>query len=250
VKMRSQRGVTRQLLTLIAVFILGAPAVSVSADGLSNVPYNYVSPPPFLKTTNLPPRSGASTVDFKNGVSERDLISTLDAQANIDVDPGTFPPLFGQRGVRIAITPLSHYPALPRGSAILDGNVYGFRAWYVPSGKRVTRLNKRALITLEYPHTPSVFIGLKGRHWIPLCNQNTMVTTPATASCYVHSLLPAVTLLYHPLHGRLGAPAVHPSRSGHGLPLVYIVLIAMGVVIIAIALTCALWARHMPFRRT
>lgn len=176
------------------------------ADGVGEQNYNYVHPPTYLKTSNTQPSGGSGTILFQHGQSMTGNVTTGDTQVGINFDSGAFPPVSGQTGVRVDILPLAKYPRLPAKS-ILDGNAYAFRALYIPSGRPVTHLQARALVTLVYPRTPVAFLGLMNGHWHAVCPFTRALRTAATVSCYERSLAPEIAVLrtHKPLPSQTGS---------------------------------------------
>ncbi len=186
-------------MRLLAALLLGCwPAlviVTVQADGVGEANYDYVSPPAYLSSSNSFPTSAQGTILFQHGVSPISNITTSDAQAGIDFDPGAIPPMPGQTGVKVSVFPVVHFPRLRVKGALLNGNVYGFRVTYIPSNQPVIRLKARALVTLVYPRTPIGVLGLTGNKWKTLCPFSTVIHTGSTVSCYERSIAPEVAIL-------------------------------------------------------
>ena len=116
-------------------------------------PYNYVSPPPDLASTNKRPAAGRFTIALDpTAGSEPKVVATTDFQASIALAQGAIAPHAGDSSVSLAITPMapSSSVALPSGLQ-MAGNVYRFTATYRPSGDPVTRLRQDAQLVLAYP---------------------------------------------------------------------------------------------------
>lgn len=116
-------------------------------------PYNFVSPPPDLASTNKRPAAGRFTIDVDpTAGSEPKVVATTDFQASIALAQGAIAPHSGDSSVVLVMTPLA--PAqgvsLPSGLQIA-GNVYRFTATYRPSGTPATRFRQDAQLVLAYP---------------------------------------------------------------------------------------------------
>lgn len=187
------------MLRVAVALLLGClPALTIvtaRADGVGEMNYNYVDPPAYLASSNTPPTGAEGIIPFRHGVSAIGNVTTSDTQAGIDFDPGAIPPESGQTGARVSVFAVAHFPPLVVKGALLDGNAYGFRVTYIPSGQPVTHLQARALVTLVYPRTPIGFLRLAGNKWKTLCPFNTVIHTSSTVSCYERSIAPEVAVL-------------------------------------------------------
>jgi hypothetical protein len=116
-------------------------------------PYNYVSPPPDLASTNKRPAAGKFTIALDpTAGSEPKVVATSDFQASIALAQGAIAPHAGDSSVSLVITPMAPGPsvALPSGLQ-MAGNIYRFSATYRPSGDPVTRFRQDAQLVLAYP---------------------------------------------------------------------------------------------------
>ena len=116
-------------------------------------PYNFVSPPPDLASTNKRPAAGKFTISLDPiAGSEPKVVATTDFQASIALAQGAIAPHAGDSSASLAITPMApgSSVALPSGLQ-MAGNVYRFTATYRPSGDPVTRLRQDAQLVLAYP---------------------------------------------------------------------------------------------------
>jgi hypothetical protein len=169
----------------VALGLIAIGCGPVLADGLSSAPYRYVNPPKFLANSNLPPGFASQTI----GPNEQNpFVFTSDSQAALSTSQGGLGHPSGQSGIHVTITPLRSFQALPATPVqipgtntqkllTLDGNVYGFKAIYVPS-KRPASPTKPVLITLEYPHTPYEMVALHANTWRVICSQTTLRRSP------------------------------------------------------------------------
>lgn len=137
-------------------------------------PYNYVSPPPDLASTNKRPAAGRFTVALDpTAGSEPKVVATSDFQASIALAQGAIPPHSGDSSVSLVMTPLAPAPGVVLPPALqMAGNVYQFTATYRPSGAAVGRLRQPAQLVLAYPlrsHTltfrHTLLRSLRARSW-------------------------------------------------------------------------------------
>ncbi len=161
------------LLALLAiVFTLaarwaGAPRLFLDAYTPPQ-PYRWISPPPEFATHNQPPSRGETVIAFRSGRSDPASAFTDDGQVTVSFNVGTFPPLSGQTGVRVRITPVRPQPS-PPGDLIVDGNAYTIEASYVPSGQATTSLNEPTLIDLRFPGVrPDAIYRIDNGTWTPI----------------------------------------------------------------------------------
>ncbi len=116
-------------------------------------PYNWVSPPPDLASTNKPPSGGRFSIplDPVSG-SKANVFSTADNQVSLALPAGAIPNLDGEHSVTLTITPLAPEPnASVPGKLQIAGNVYRITAGYEPSGTPVRALAKAGRLVMAYP---------------------------------------------------------------------------------------------------
>ena len=131
-------------------------------------PYRWVSPPPEFAQHNQPPAKGETTIAFTRGRSDPASAFTDDGQVTVSFNPSAFPPLAGQTGVRVTITPVQPQPPTPEG-VITDGNAYTIAAVYVPGGQPLSALTEPALVDLRYPgQRPDAIYRIEGTTWTPI----------------------------------------------------------------------------------
>ena len=169
--------------SLVAAVYLGLAALSGQLsplarrpllDGTAPVaPYRWVSPPPELAETNVPPSPGDFTLPLTERGSRPDVLTTDDAQVTIILTAGTFAASPGQESVRLTVAPVD--PATigsPDGLAII-GNAYLLGGSYEPSGDPILEhLEEPLEVILVYPLTPdahttsrSVVFSPDGQTW-------------------------------------------------------------------------------------
>lgn len=116
-------------------------------------PYNYVSPPPDVASTNKRPAAGKFTIalDPTSG-SEPKVVATSDFQASIALAQGAIAPRDGDSSVTLAMAPMApgRNLTLPSGLQMI-GNVYRFTATYKPTGTPVSGLRQEGQLVLAYP---------------------------------------------------------------------------------------------------
>ncbi len=116
-------------------------------------PYNWVSPPPDLASTNKPPSGGRFSIplDPVTG-SKANVFSTADNQVSLALPAGAIPIRGGDHSVTLTITPLAPEPdASVPGKLQIAGNVYRITATYQPSGTPVRALAKSGRLVMAYP---------------------------------------------------------------------------------------------------
>jgi hypothetical protein len=130
-------------------------------DGYQGAPlYRWVSPPPELAATNVPPAAGEFTVPLTERGSRPDVLTTDDAQATVILTEGTFPPADEQDEVKLTIDPLDPANLSPPDPPLrIVGNVYRIEARYEPSGERVRAIESPLEVILIYPLTSDASVG-------------------------------------------------------------------------------------------
>jgi hypothetical protein len=127
-------------------------------DGFQNpLPYRWVTPPPELAGTNLPPTPGDFTIRFTDRGSRPDVFTTDDAQVTLIPVAGTFPSASGQDAVQLTLTPLDPSGVSPPAEPLeIVGNVLQLTATYEPSGDAIDTIDKPLETILVYPLPPNV----------------------------------------------------------------------------------------------
>ncbi len=130
-------------------------------------PYHWASPPPELRSGNVPPSPGDATFPVHNGQVAGGSLQTGDAQVVIYFGVGLFALSPSAQSVRCTVTPLSNPPPPPPGSQI-RGNVYHIQCIEQPGGKVLTAVGTFNL-TMRYPSGPFKEIQYDdGAAWHPL----------------------------------------------------------------------------------
>ena len=126
-------------------------------DGTAGpVAYNWVTPPPELAGTNVPPSAGDFTLALTERGSRPDVLTTDDGQLTLILVAGTIPPAQGQRSVHLTAEPLDPSSFGPPPAPLdIVGNVYRLRATYEPGGHPVTSVDKPIETILVYPLPPN-----------------------------------------------------------------------------------------------
>jgi hypothetical protein len=127
-------------------------------DGFQNpLPYRWVTPPPELADTNLPPTPGDFTIRFTDRGSRPDVFTTDDAQVTLIPVAGTFPTAPGQDTVHLTLTPLDPSSVSPPAEPLeIVGNVIQLQATYEPGGDAIDTIAKPLETILVYPLPPNV----------------------------------------------------------------------------------------------
>jgi Periplasmic binding protein len=160
------------------VLVVGARDLLVRRpllDGfITPQPYNWISPPPALASSNKEPASGTFPIPFSPRTgSPAKVFTTKDSQASLALSQGSIRPPAGITSAVLAITPLAPkgFPA-PGGGAVIAGNVYRFRVTQQPGGADVTRFRIPGQVVLAYPAPPartgyhhSILYSSDGKAW-------------------------------------------------------------------------------------
>lgn len=136
------------------------------------LPYRWVSPPPELADSNLPPASGESRIPIGPRGSRPAFMATDDAQVTLNAPKGAIPVHTGSEVAVVTIEPVD--PAsvgAPPGHLTIKGNVYSIDATYQPDGDRVRRLDAPIVAIVTYPaltndlgaHT--LLVSPDGKRW-------------------------------------------------------------------------------------
>jgi hypothetical protein len=205
-------------------------------DGvIYNHPYNWVSPPAALASTNKQPESGSYTLSLA-GKSQPGVFQTNDGQAVLILPQGAIPPSAGAKSVGLTLTPLdpAKFGGPPSGLAVA-GNVYQIKGVYQPGGKPVTRLvGGQSEAALIYPVTNTT-------HHVLLQSQDgkTWKLLPSSDTLASHQVLATkVTKLGYfsvgvPSSG--ASPAANPSSSGGIGGALTAVIAVLAVVVLLLA---------------
>lgn len=215
---------------ILALIVLALPIGVAYADGVGAESYNYVSPPGYLKGSNQYPQTGKATIPFANGVFQgtqgNNIASTGDGQAGLSLPRGAVVSQAGQTSVRVEITPLQRFSALPAhvGSKqeSLDGNVYRFRLTYQPSGKPITHLERPAAVQLLFPLTPDFALYNNGNGWKQLCSLKNLSRTVSGLTCLTRTV-PAEVGMLRP------AGAYVPQRTDYIIAFI-VAIIGLGAI--------------------
>jgi hypothetical protein len=137
-------------------------------DGLPlpQEPYRYVSPPPELASSNLPPEPGEATFPVMNGQSMGGGVQTGDAQVVVFFGVGSLKVSPAATSVTVRVEPVKNPPSPPPGYQI-QGNVYRITATEQPGGAPATATTYH--LTMRIP--PGPFKELQfydGTSWSPL----------------------------------------------------------------------------------
>ncbi len=122
-------------------------------DGLilPQQPYNYVSPPPNLASSNVKPSSGEATFPVQSGKVAGGGVETDDRQAIAFFGLDSIHVSASAVTVKLRIDPVTDPPPWPPGWRV-HGNVYRFSGVEQPSGAPATVTSYQ--ITLRFPPGP------------------------------------------------------------------------------------------------
>jgi len=119
--------------------------------------YRWVSPPPDLASTNVPPSAGRFRLRLGNAGSPADVLITNDNQVTIVPQRGAIAGGRGQTAATIRVDPVDTATlSAPPGDLVPFGNAYRLRVDAEPSGASVDRFDKPPLVILSYPATPNL----------------------------------------------------------------------------------------------
>jgi hypothetical protein len=197
-------------------------------------PYNWVSPPPDLASTNKPPSGGSFRIplDPVTG-SKANVFSTADNQLSIALPAGAIPARDGDDSVTLRMTPLA--PAsdatVPREFQIA-GNVYRVEATYEPSGAPVPSLRTAGRLVMAYPLPLNQPVY---KHVLLVSQDGTAFATQRGTDALTQQLIQATMRdLGYFCVGQAALATVTPSSSS-GRRTLSIVVIVVGLVVLAVA---------------
>lgn len=127
-------------------------------DGLvPGAAYRWVTPPPDLTSTNVPPSPGDFELKLGGQGSLPDVLVTQDNQVTIVAEREAVESRPGQTAARLRVDPVDPATlAPPPGELVPFGNAYRIRASYEPSGDAVARFRSPPTLILVYPATPNL----------------------------------------------------------------------------------------------
>jgi hypothetical protein len=119
--------------------------------------YRWVSPPPDLAATNLPPSSLTGVVPLRpSGVKGASFVSS-DSQITLIVPEGGIAPHGADTSVKVVAEPVDPADLAPVGEGLAAfGNAYEIRATYLPSKTPVKALREAIDVVLSYPVTATL----------------------------------------------------------------------------------------------
>jgi len=150
--------------------------------------YRWVNPPPNFAAVNMKPGALKETVDLTQSDRGAGLHGTPDRQAQLVIDPNSFPPNVNGR-LTLTIDPLDPgtLDAAPPGGQEITGNAYKIRL-ATADGKDAPGFTTPAHLVLQYP-TPTglsfveshTVVRLEGSVWTPLQTTDAPAAQQATA---------------------------------------------------------------------
>jgi hypothetical protein len=159
-------GLTALIVGVMAAAVLHTGRTPPVYDSiqLPAEPYNWVSPPPNLKSGNQPPQSGESTLPINNGQVAGGSVQTGDGQVLVYFAPGALTAPAGAQSVRCTIVPLTNPPSAPSGAEI-RGNVYRIECVAEPGASKVSVAGTIRMTLRLPPGTTNNIQYFDGRSW-------------------------------------------------------------------------------------
>jgi hypothetical protein len=179
--------------------------------------YRWVTPPPELAGTNMPPE-------------------------------GAIAPLPGQTGVDVTIEPID--PATlgpPPGELEVAGNAYLVSGTYQPSGDALTGLVVPAELVLVYPVLPNdhgghtLIVSAKGKRWDKVETNDLVSVAQADG--------PVPSFGYAAVAKAPSAPTVTPSASPSGSESFPVTIVIVGLAVLVLIAGVVLGGRNARQRR-
>ena len=162
---RTRAGLAALTIGVMAAAVLHTGRTPPVYDSIQvpAAPYNWVSPPPNLKSGNQPPQSGESTLPIANGQVAGGSVQTGDGQVLIYLGLGALTAPAGVQSVRCTIEPLKNPP--PPSGVEIRGNVYRIECVAEP-GEAPVRVVGTVRMTLRLPPgTTNNIQYFDGRSW-------------------------------------------------------------------------------------
>lgn len=135
--------------------------------------YNWVTPPPYLASTNARPSSGAATVPVGLQPSS---VTTEDGQAIVIFPEGVIAFRTGEVSANVTITPLDPTTVAPAPQGRrFDGNAYRIEARYAGSRQPI-ELRGAATVILRFPIVATTLLRLADAQWIAVPAEKVLST--------------------------------------------------------------------------
>jgi hypothetical protein len=196
--------------------------------------YNWVSPPPALRSTNKQPAAGHFTMDIVPATgSPAKVFTTTDSQASIALAQGAIRASNGDSAAIVAISPLAAKGfGAPPGRATIAGNVYRYAVSLRPSGTAVSTFRVPGQVVLAYPAPPTrtgyhhdILYSADGKSWTKLRS----IDSPTQQLAQADASAPGHFAVGQTLEGAAGSGG---GRSwGNIIVTAVVVLIVAGIVV-------------------
>lgn len=199
------------------------------------LPYRWVTPPPELADSNLPPASGRSRIPIGPKGSQPVFMATDDAQVTLNAPKGAIPAHPGSEAVVMTIEPVDPASAgsLP-GHLTIKGNVYVITATYQPGGDRVRPLDAAIVAIVTYPAltndlgTHTLVVSPDGKRWTQIKTHDQHATKQVNGTLRSLGYLAVASAPLSPA----GSDGVTPSGEG-GISLAILAVVIGTVLLVA-----------------
>ena len=200
--------------------------------------YNFVAPPASVAATNKTPYSLTKAISLAPPERGAGVFGTSDLQAQLVLDPASFPSSAGSGSVTLTITPLDPSKlagTVPAGYTIM-GNAYRFRIT-TKAGADVPPFVLPAHLVITYPSDALYFTSAFATHTIVRLGGSAWTAVPTSDSPVAQQAAADVTTLG--TFTVVGKAVVLKKKSSVGL----IIGIAAGAVVVLAAVVFALRGR-------
>jgi hypothetical protein len=234
--------------------IVSGPHIPVARrpilDGIAPpTAYRWVTPPPELAGTNMPPETASASVALDANGNGTKVITSGDAQVTLILPKGAIAPSPGQTGVDVTIEPID--PATlgpPPAQLEVAGNAYLVSGTYQPSGDAVTGLVVPAELVLVYPVLPNdhgghtLIVSAKGKRW------DTVETNDLVSVAQADGPVPAFGYAAV-AKAPSAATATHSATSSGGSESFPVTIVIVGLAVLVLIAGVVLGGRNARQRR-
>jgi len=243
---RARRVAVAGAAAVVAYFGLAAVSGHLSVlarrpllEGVGPPPvYNFVNPPASVAGTNKQPYSLTKAVSLAPPERGAGVFGTSDIQAQLVLDPGSFPTSAGSGTVTLTIAPLDPGKlgaSAPQGYTIM-GNAYRYRIT-TKAGTDVAPFVIPAHMVITYPSDALYFTSAFATHTVVKLDGATWAPIPTADSPVAQQAAADVTTLG--TFTVVGKPVVLKKKSSIGL----VLGITGGAVVVLAAIVLALRGR-------